>query len=42
MTGKHPDVKITAAEPTACPTLTKGLYAYDFGDVAGLAPILKM
>jgi len=42
MTGKHPDIKITAAEPTACPTLTKGLYAYDFGDVAGLAPILKM
>jgi tryptophan synthase beta chain len=42
MTGRHPDVKITAVEPSACPTLTKGLYAYDFGDVAGLAPILKM
>jgi len=29
-------------EPSACPTLTKGLYAYDFGDVAGLTPIMRM
>jgi tryptophan synthase beta chain len=29
-------------EPAACPTLTKGLYAYDFGDVAGLTPMLRM
>jgi len=42
LTGKHPETDIIAAEPAACPSLTKGLYAYDFGDVAGLAPILKM
>ncbi len=40
--GKHKDTTIIAVEPSACPTLTKGLYTYDFGDVAGLAPILKM
>lgn len=34
--------EIIAVEPAACPTLTKGLYAYDFGDVAGLTPMLKM
>lgn len=42
LTGKHPDTDILAVEPTACPTLTRGLYAYDFGDVAGLTPILEM
>jgi len=36
------DVRIIAAEPTACPTLTKGIYAYDFGDTVGLTPLLKM
>ena len=36
ITGKHPNVKLIAVEPSACPTLTKGLYAYDFGDVLGL------
>ncbi|NLV26023.1 MAG: TrpB-like pyridoxal phosphate-dependent enzyme [Methanomicrobiales archaeon] len=40
--GKNPDVEIVAVEPSACPSLTKGLYAYDFGDVAGLTPLLKM
>ncbi|WOF16916.1 TrpB-like pyridoxal phosphate-dependent enzyme [Methanoplanus sp. FWC-SCC4] len=39
---KNPDVEIIASEPAACPTLTKGLYAYDFGDVAGLTPIMQM
>jgi len=39
---KRPDLDIIGVEPTACPTLTKGLYAYDFGDVAGLTPIMKM
>ncbi len=29
-------------EPTACPTLTKGIFAYDFGDVAKMTPLLKM
>lgn len=40
--GKTPDVDILACEPTACPTLTKGLYAYDYGDNAKMAPIVKM
>lgn len=33
---------IRAVEPESCPTLTKGRYAYDFGDASGLAPLLKM
>jgi len=40
--GKKPDLRIICVEPQACPTLTRGPYAYDFGDTAGLAPILKM
>jgi tryptophan synthase beta chain len=36
------DVRIVAVEPTACPTLTRGVYAYDFGDTAGMTPLLKM
>jgi len=39
---KGKDIKMIAVEPTACPTLTKGLYLYDFGDTAGLTPLLKM
>jgi tryptophan synthase beta chain len=34
--------RIVAVEPTSCPSLTKGTYAFDFGDVAGMAPIAKM
>lgn len=33
---------IRAVEPAACPSLTKGVYAYDFGDTAGITPLLKM
>ncbi len=33
---------IRAVEPAACPTLTKGRYAYDFGDTAGMTPLMKM
>ncbi|MEV4751257.1 TrpB-like pyridoxal phosphate-dependent enzyme [Streptosporangium sp. NPDC049248] len=33
---------IRAVEPAACPSLTRGVYAYDFGDAAGLTPLLKM
>jgi tryptophan synthase beta chain len=33
---------ILAVEPTACPSLTKGEYRYDFGDVAGMTPLVKM
>lgn len=40
--GKHKDTKIIAVEPASCPTMTKGLYAYDFGDVAGMTPLMKM
>jgi len=42
LSGKKPDMRIICVEPQACPTLTKGPYAYDFGDTAGMAPILKM
>ncbi len=31
-----------AAEPSACPTLTRGSYRYDFGDTAGLTPLMPM
>jgi len=33
---------IRAVEPDACPSLTRGRYAYDFGDTAGMTPLLKM
>ncbi len=35
-------VRAVAVEPSSCPTLTKGKYEYDFGDEAGLAPIVMM
>jgi tryptophan synthase beta chain len=35
-------VRVIAVEPAACPTLTKGRYAYDFGDTAHLTPLVKM
>jgi tryptophan synthase beta chain len=35
------DFRIVAVEPTACPTLTRGAYAYDFGDTAQTTPLLK-
>ncbi len=34
--------RFLAAEPMACPSLTKGLYAYDFGDTVGMTPLVKM
>ncbi|QIK83131.1 TrpB-like pyridoxal phosphate-dependent enzyme [Sanguibacter sp. HDW7] len=34
--------RLVACEPAACPSLTQGEYRYDFGDVAGLTPLLKM
>ena len=33
---------IRAVEPSACPSFTRGLYAYDFGDTAGFTPLMKM
>ena len=35
-------VRVLAVEPSSCPTLTKGVYAFDYGDTAKMAPILKM
>ena len=35
-------VRIVAAEPAACPSLTRGVYAYDFGDTGKLTPLVKM
>ncbi|MCX7746833.1 MAG: TrpB-like pyridoxal phosphate-dependent enzyme [Clostridia bacterium] len=39
---KGSKVRAVAVEPTACPTLTKGVFAYDYGDTAKVAPITKM
>jgi len=36
------DLRVIAVEPTSCPTLTKGEFRYDFGDTAGLTPLLMM
>ncbi len=35
-------LKVVSCEPTACPTLTKGIYTYDHGDTAKMTPLLKM
>jgi tryptophan synthase beta chain len=35
-------IELIAVEPSACPTLTRGRYAYDFGDTAHLTPLVKM
>jgi tryptophan synthase beta chain len=40
--GKKPNLQIICVEPEACPTVTKGPYTWDFGDVAGMAPIVLM
>src|SRR5204863_7487274 len=42
LSGKSPNMKVVAVEPTASPSLTKGMYAYDFGDSIGMAPMVKM
>jgi len=36
------EVRALAVEPFSCPTLTKGLYSYDYGDTAKMAPVVKM
>jgi tryptophan synthase beta chain len=36
------NVRAIAVEPSSCPTLTKGEFRYDFGDVAGMTPLLPM
>ena len=40
--GKKPNLRIINVEPMAAPTVTKGVYTYDFGDTAKLTPIIKM
>ena len=42
ISGAKPEMRIICVEPQAAPSLTKGPYAWDYGDVAGLAPIAKM
>ncbi|MDA8072268.1 MAG: TrpB-like pyridoxal phosphate-dependent enzyme [Actinomycetota bacterium] len=37
-----PEVRLVAVEPSSCPTLTAGRFDYDFGDTAGLTPLLSM
>lgn len=36
------NTRLLAVEPTACPSLTRGMYAFDYGDSAQMAPIVKM
>lgn len=36
------NVRVLAIEPTSCPTLTRGVYAFDYGDTAKMAPVAKM
>ena len=37
-----PEVRLVAVEPASCPTLTEGTFEYDFGDTAGMTPLLPM
>ena len=39
---KGDPIRFVAVEPTSCPTFTKGAYTYDFGDTAGLTPMMLM
>ncbi|AHY45462.1 pyridoxal-phosphate dependent TrpB-like enzyme [Rubrobacter radiotolerans] len=36
------NTRLIAVEPSSCPTLTKGRFTYDFGDAAGMTPMMKM
>ena len=40
--GETPEMRFLATEPAACPTLTKGRFAYDFGDTGQMTPLLPM
>jgi tryptophan synthase beta chain len=42
LSGKRPNLRAVAIEPSACPTLTRGKLAYDYGDTAGLTPLVRM
>jgi tryptophan synthase beta chain len=40
--GNNPKLRVIAVEPAAAPSLTRGVYAYDFGDLSMMTPLLKM
>ena len=40
--GLRPNLQIINVEPASCPTLTRGYYSYDYGDVAGHTPLMKI
>jgi tryptophan synthase beta chain len=40
--GDRPSLRVIAAEPQSCPSLTKGAHEYDFGDIAELTPLMMM
>src|SRR5207247_6006482 len=42
LAGARPGTRFIAAAPAACPTLTRGVYGYDFGDTAGVGPVVRM
>jgi len=42
LNGSKNNLEIIAVEPSSCPTLTTGKFEYDFGDEAGMTPLLKM
>jgi len=42
ISGEKPDMRIICVEPQSCPTMTRGVYAYDYGDAVGMGPIVKM
>lgn len=42
LTGTHKELEVIAVEPASCPSLTQGKFEYDFGDEAGMTPLLKM
>jgi tryptophan synthase beta chain len=42
LTGTKKNMEVIAVEPASCPSLTQGKYEYDFGDEAGMTPLLKM
>jgi tryptophan synthase beta chain len=39
---EDPEVRLVAVEPASCPTLTEGRFEYDFGDTAGMTPLMAM
>lgn len=42
LTGANKNLEVIAVEPASCPSLTKGKFEYDFGDEAGMTPLIKM